>query len=99
MRGIRWVSSFLRINTALEYLPLSTKPDAATYSASRDEDDRGIIGGSSHAPDNGIVADEPILFKTSNPFFVQGLEYTREEEARVIRILDTRLLPWVLLTT
>jgi hypothetical protein len=32
-------------------------------------------------------------------FFVQGLEYSVEEEAAVVRILDTRLFPWVLLTT
>ncbi|KAH8114965.1 MFS general substrate transporter [Phellopilus nigrolimitatus] len=35
----------------------------------------------------------------ANPFFVRDLEYTRDEEAKVIRILDTRLFPWLLLTT
>ncbi|KAJ6529026.1 MFS general substrate transporter [Mycena vulgaris] len=32
-------------------------------------------------------------------FFVPDLEYSAEEEAAVRRILDTRLFPWVLLTT
>lgn len=36
---------------------------------------------------------------SDNPFFVHGLQYTPEEEAAVIRILDTRLFPWILLTT
>ncbi|KAI5119273.1 hypothetical protein M0805_008054 [Coniferiporia weirii] len=34
-----------------------------------------------------------------NPFFVHDLEYSKAEEASVIRILDTRLFPWILLTT
>ncbi len=34
-----------------------------------------------------------------NPLFVRDLAYSREEEARVIRILDMRLFPWILLTT
>ncbi|KAF9074342.1 MFS general substrate transporter [Rhodocollybia butyracea] len=36
---------------------------------------------------------------SDNPFFIPTLTYTREEETRVIRTLDTRLFPWVLLTT
>ncbi|KAJ7075362.1 MFS general substrate transporter [Mycena crocata] len=31
--------------------------------------------------------------------YVKDLEYTVEEESQVIRILDTRLFPWILLTT
>lgn len=99
MRGIRRVSSFLSTGAPLEYLPLSTMPDADPYSASHDEEDNKSTGGSSHALDSGVVADVPFLYKTTTPFFVRDLEYTREEEARVIRILDTRLLPWILLTT
>ena len=34
-----------------------------------------------------------------NPLFIRDLAYSREEEARVIRILDMRLFPWILLTT
>lgn len=33
------------------------------------------------------------------PLYVKDLDYTAEEEAKVIRILDTRLFPWILLTT
>lgn len=50
-------------------------------------------------------ADEALQTRTfqtahsDNPLFIQGLDYTREEETQVIRILDTRLFPWVLLTT
>lgn len=36
---------------------------------------------------------------SENPLFIPDLQYTREEEGRVIRILDTRLFPWILLTT
>ncbi|KAJ3886729.1 MFS general substrate transporter [Lentinula edodes] len=35
----------------------------------------------------------------SNPFFIPNLTFTPSEESKVIRILDTRLFPWVLLTT
>ena len=45
------------------------------------------------AEQTGTFADE------DNPFFVRNLVYSKEEEARVIRILDTRLFPWILLTT
>ncbi|KAK7062360.1 major facilitator superfamily domain-containing protein, partial [Favolaschia claudopus] len=31
--------------------------------------------------------------------YVESLDYTQEEEAKVVRILDTRLFPWILLTT
>ncbi|KAJ7108039.1 hypothetical protein C8R43DRAFT_962953 [Mycena crocata] len=32
-------------------------------------------------------------------FFVRDLEYTPQEESAVVRILDTRLFPWILLMT
>ncbi|KAH8114968.1 hypothetical protein DFH11DRAFT_1543678 [Phellopilus nigrolimitatus] len=35
----------------------------------------------------------------NNPYFVRDLTYTKEEEAKVIRILDIRLFTWILLTT
>ena len=35
----------------------------------------------------------------TNPFFVPDLEYSKNEEDAVIRILDSRLFPWILLTT
>jgi hypothetical protein len=56
--------------------------------------------GSVHASENG--ANQELSYETTqsdNPFFIRNLEYTREEEAKVIRILDTRLFPWILLTT
>ncbi|KAF8207821.1 MFS general substrate transporter [Mycena galopus ATCC 62051] len=33
------------------------------------------------------------------PAYVKDLDYSVEEEAQVVRILDTRLFPWILLTT
>ena len=36
---------------------------------------------------------------TDNPYFSRDLDYTTAEESAVIRILDTRLFPWILLTT
>ncbi|KAJ7231147.1 major facilitator superfamily domain-containing protein [Mycena haematopus] len=33
------------------------------------------------------------------PAYAKDLQYSAEEESRVVRILDTRLFPWVLLTT
>ncbi|KAJ6626031.1 MFS general substrate transporter [Mycena sp. CBHHK59/15] len=32
-------------------------------------------------------------------FYVRDLQYTAEEESKVIRVLDMRLFPWILLTT
>ena len=52
-----------------------------------------------------VVASAEIVSRTEtspdedNPFFIHDLVYTKEEEAKVIRILDTRLFPWILLTT
>lgn len=37
--------------------------------------------------------------QSDNPYFVKDLQFTREEEARVIRILDTRIFIWILGTT
>ncbi|KAF7974623.1 hypothetical protein HWV62_11602 [Athelia sp. TMB] len=68
------------------------------YSATRDEEEKQSVVASTQGPASDVGEPE-FLFKTSNPFFVRDLEYSREEEARVIRILDSRLFPWVLLTT
>lgn len=46
-----------------------------------------------HDPAHAYVPD------ADNPYYVPTLAYSDEEEARVIRILDTRLFPWILLTT
>ena len=40
-----------------------------------------------------LLADE------RNPFFIRDLEYTPKEESTIIKILDRRLFPWILLTT
>lgn len=53
----------------------------------------GAVNTVEDASQTGTFADE------DNPFFVQNLVYSKEEEAKVIRILDTRLFPWILLTT
>ncbi|TFK36096.1 MFS general substrate transporter [Crucibulum laeve] len=34
-----------------------------------------------------------------SPYYIRDLHYTPEDEADVIRILDSRLFPWILLTT
>lgn len=47
-------------------------------------------------------ADQTSTFQTTssdNPFFIRTLTYTKAEEAKIIRILDTRLFTWILLTT
>jgi hypothetical protein len=64
--------------------------------ANRDEESKI----SDHVSENGL--NQELSYQTTqsdNPFFVRNLQYSREEEAKVIRILDTRLFPWVLLTT
>ena len=35
----------------------------------------------------------------NNPHFIHDLEWTKEEEDAVKKIIDTRIFPWVLLTT
>jgi hypothetical protein len=62
----------------------------------RDEESKTSI----HVSENDLNQD--LSYQTTqsdNPFFIRNLQYSRKEEARVIRIIDTRLFPWVLLTT
>ena len=58
----------------------------------------------------GVDGRETVTFRSAtledaaaadvdNPLFVRNLVYTRSEEAAVVRILDTWLFPWILLTT
>ncbi|KIM82053.1 hypothetical protein PILCRDRAFT_71383 [Piloderma croceum F 1598] len=64
--------------------------------AKRDEDSKISV----HVSDND--PNQELSYQTTqsdNPFFIRNLQYSRKEEARVIRVLDTRLFPWVLLTT
>ena len=48
---------------------------------------------------NEAVSFVPCLPDDDNPYFIRDLVYTKEEEAKVIRTLDLRLFPWILLTT
>ncbi|KAI5121462.1 hypothetical protein M0805_003919 [Coniferiporia weirii] len=71
--------------------------------ATIDVDD--VKDGSAKLSPESVFASEAIAAaggvgqEEDNPFFVPDLEYTKAEEAAVIRILDTRLFPWILLTT
>lgn len=47
----------------------------------------------------GHHAQTSLSVLSDNPFFIPTLTYTKSEESKVVRILDTRLFPWVLLTT
>jgi len=61
---------------------------------------RGEESKISDTSENGL--NQELSYQTTdsdNPFFVRNLQYSREEEARIIRVLDTRLFPCVLLTT
>lgn len=86
------------------YLPLPSEDIEMTSAESMysTEDSKG----SNRALGEGItdatefaVSPTGTLVDEDNPYFVRDLEYTKEEEAKVIRILDTRLFPWILLTT
>ncbi|KAF5363117.1 hypothetical protein D9757_011723 [Collybiopsis confluens] len=52
-------------------------------------------------PDQSYALDDGSETPTfsDNPFFIPNLVYLHEEEVKVIRTLDTRLFPWILLTT
>lgn len=58
-------------------------------------------GSLSSLPEDQIQALSNLspISHSDNPYFVPNLDFTREEEAAVIRILDWRLFPWILLTT
>jgi hypothetical protein len=45
------------------------------------------------------TVDGTTTVSSDNPLYVQGLSYTKEEERAVVKILDTKLFPWILLTT
>ena len=65
-----------------------------TMSSSKSVDESDPKHGISNAwtETQTVVAPEP-------QYFVKNLEYTAEEEAAVVRTLDTRLFPVILLTT
>ncbi|KAJ7784258.1 MFS general substrate transporter [Mycena metata] len=61
-----------------------------------DDTDTKVGGISGAWTESQTVAVQP----SGEPlFYVKNLDYTAEEEARVVRILDTRLFPCILLTT
>lgn len=67
-----------------------------------DVQEKGSVDSNTHPVDQACTLDDTKTDTSAlsdNPFFIPNLAYTREEEARVVRILDTRLFPWVLLTT
>ncbi|KAJ1565860.1 hypothetical protein HK405_011455 [Cladochytrium tenue] len=91
-----WVSS-----TSLAAGTQSTKAALALGDADDDDIDKiidaiGTQGGEIDHELAGKVADRLGL---AAPGYVPGLDWTSEEEKRVVRILDTRLMPWVLLST
>ncbi|KAI5121464.1 hypothetical protein M0805_003921 [Coniferiporia weirii] len=56
--------------------------------------------GSKFATEATQVDEIPTLaIESDNPHFVPDLDFSKEEEAKVIRILDLRLFSWILLTT
>lgn len=83
----------------LFYLPVPTEDfEMAAESMHSSEDSKEL----KQALGEGVAdVTSPVgaLINEVNPFFVHDLEYSKEEEAKVIRILDTRLFPWILLTT
>jgi hypothetical protein len=66
-------------------------------------DDKKVLRDEKAEDGLGVESEDQIVTNgtasTDNPFFVRSLEYSREEEAKVIRILDTRLFPCVLTST
>lgn len=57
-----------------------------------DEESKGTI-----VPTEVSASQENSYESTESPSF--SIQFSRQEEAQVIRILDTRLFPWILLTT
>lgn len=72
--------------------------DSATPSLNGDVNEKGSL---SSLPEDQIHALNNLspISHSDNPYFVPSLDFTREEEAAVIRILDWRLFPFILLTT
>ncbi|KAF9074341.1 MFS general substrate transporter [Rhodocollybia butyracea] len=68
-----------------------SRSEFAEREVSDDPNDVDFLDGDPTKTDTSTSSD--------SPFFIPNLTYTREEEAKIIRTLDTRLFPWVLLTT
>lgn len=83
-------------------LPTEDFEMAAAESMYSTEDSKGLeraLGDSVKDATEFSASPTGTFVDEDNPYFVRDLEYTKEEEAKVIRILDTRLFPWILLTT
>ncbi|KAJ7067938.1 MFS general substrate transporter [Mycena amicta] len=60
---------------------------------------RKSVDVSDEAKSGGAWTETQTAVSTEPLYYVKNLEYTKEEEASVIRILDRRLFPCILLTT
>ena len=55
---------------------------------------------SKHGDSTAWTETQTAVTQSEEPlYYVKDMEYTADEEAQVVRILDTRLFPWILLTT
>ncbi|KAL5478948.1 hypothetical protein ACEPAI_2235 [Sanghuangporus weigelae] len=89
------------------YSASASPPPGSAVDESKEEDikldistidtEPGLVSSHSHTLTAQLPEEEDDNAK--NPFFIPNLQYTKSEESRVIRILDTRLFPWILLTT
>ncbi|KAJ7668129.1 MFS general substrate transporter [Mycena rosella] len=72
---------------------------APSHSNSRSVDDSDSKHGESTAWTETQTATATATHLGEPALYVKDLDYTAEEEAAVVRILDIRLFPWILLTT
>jgi len=64
-----------------------------------DVDEKISVTSSQRVDQTATFSSDSPSARSDDPFFVRDLQFSRAEESRVIRILDTRLFPWILLTT
>ena len=66
-----------------------------------DVDSQEDVKRGSEASEEGIIHPtlEKLNFDPDNKFYIPNLTFSKEEEKEVIRILDTRMFTWLLLTT
>lgn len=62
-----------------------------------DVDEKGSV--TSVSGEQQVHTLEDPKTRSDSAYYVPELEYTREEERKVVRTLDIRLFPWILLTT
>ncbi|KAF5363112.1 hypothetical protein D9757_011724 [Collybiopsis confluens] len=88
----------LQVLESASHVPESPDGDRSITDDKRTSDSQHL-GDHSYALDDTTGTRTGTSALSDNPFFIPHLSYTREEEAKVIRTLDTRLFPWILLTT